>query len=158
MRRQVVLNWLHHLSCTHPDYHSMDLSMQNLHTLPVDGSVHTLLPTRGVNEMFNSESNGPPTSDLNNAPNHALNTASTTASTAAANAALNAAVNAAVNTAPTTAANTAPTTAANAALNAAVNAAANTALNDAFDEEINLEPHEVGVPDFRQDETELQHL
>ena len=158
MRRQVVLDWLHHLSRTHPDYHGMDLSMQNLHTLPVDGSVHTLLPTRGVNEMFNSESNGPPTSDLNDAPNHALNTAPTTAPTAAANAALNAAANAAVNTAPTTAANTAPTTAANAALNAAANAAANAAPNDAFDEEINLEPHEVGVPDFRQDETELQHL
>ena len=194
MRRQVVLNWLHHLSCTHPDYHSMNLSMQNLHTLPVDGSVHTLLLTCGVNEMFNSEFNEPPTSDLNDASNYALNTALTAASTAAVNAALNAAVNAAVNTALTTAvntalnaavntasttaanaavnaaaitalttavnaaANTALTTAANAALNAAANAAVNAVLNDAFDEEINLEPHEVGVPDFRQDETELQHL
>ncbi len=164
--------------------------MQNLHTLPVDDSVHTLLPTHGVNEMFNSESNGPSTSDLNNALNHALNTALTAASTAAVNAALNAAANTAVNTAlittvntalntavntaltttvnaaaitalttaVNTAANTALITAVNAALNTTVNAAANAVLNDAFDEEINLEPHEVGVPDFCQDETELQHL
>ena len=140
--------------------------------------------------MFNSESNGPPTSDLNDALNYALNTALTAALTAAVNAALNAAantavntalttavnaaLNAAANTAPTTAANaaaitapttavntaanTALTTAANAALNAAANAAVNAVPNDTFDEEINLEPHEVGVPDFHQDETELQHL
>ena len=164
--------------------------MQNLHTLPVDGSIHTLLPTCGVNEMFNSEFNGPLISDLNDALNDALNTALTAASITAVNTALNAAANTAVNTALITAVNaalnaavntaltttvntavitalttavnaavnTALTTAVNTALNTAANAAANAVLNDAFDEEINLEPYEVGVPDFHQNKTELQHL
>ena len=186
----MVLNWLHHLSHTHSDYHSMNLSMQNLHTLSVNDSVHTLLPICDINEMFNSEFNRSSISDLNDALNHALNTALTAALITAANAALNAAVNAAVNTALTTTANTALnaavntalttaanaaaitastttvnaavntalTTAANTALNTAANAAVNAVLNNTFDEEINLEPHEVGVPDFCQDETELQHL
>ena len=106
VRRQVVLNWLHHLSCNHPDYQHIKLSMQNLHTLPVDESVHTLLPTHSINEMFNNEFNGPLTSDLNDALNTALN----------------------------------------------------DLLNNALNDEINLEPHKVEVPDFHEDETELQHL
>ena len=84
----------------------MKLSMQNLHTLPVDESVHTLLPTCGINEMFNNEFNGSLTSDSNDALNTALN----------------------------------------------------DPLNNALDNEINLEPYEIEVSNFCEDETELQHL
>ena len=51
----------------------MKLSMQNLHTLPVNGFIHTLLLTHGINEMFNNEFNESLISDLNNALNTALN-------------------------------------------------------------------------------------
>ena len=47
--------------------------MQNLHTLPVNESVHTLLPTCSINKMFNNEFNESLISDLNNALNAALN-------------------------------------------------------------------------------------
>ena len=51
----------------------MKLSMQNLHTLPVNEFIHTLLLTCGINEMFNNKFNGSLISDLNNTLNTALN-------------------------------------------------------------------------------------
>ena len=58
----IVAEWLRYLSAHHPDYRHYEFSVENLETLPLDGSIHHQLPTRGVNKLLNNSQNDPPTS------------------------------------------------------------------------------------------------